>query len=218
MPLVIKNEFRVDTHAVLDWFIDRYLPVSSGDDAKVYLYLLRIASKSTNVSSNEICKKLGISEQTMMDSLRYWENIGLICLNFTKKHRLSSITFVVPKDSSVLQAPGTSSNEQNGASACLSEEEIEKQIEGLEYDLTFNMYMSAWQQYFSYPFRFLDVKTLGYWYIKFNCAPDMIDYLVDYSANKCRGRLNMNYIEAVAQSWYQKGLLTLDAVRQFTRT
>ena len=101
MPLVIKNEFRVDTHAVLDWFIDRYLPVSSGDDAKVYLYLLRIASKSTNVSSNEICKKLGISEQTMMDSLRYWENIGLICLNFTKKqHRLSSITFVVPKDSS----------------------------------------------------------------------------------------------------------------------
>ena len=66
MPLVIKNEFRVDAHVVLDWFIDRYLPVSSGDDAKVYLYLLRIASKSTNVSSNEICKKLGISEQTMI--------------------------------------------------------------------------------------------------------------------------------------------------------
>lgn len=198
--IVLEKNFSEDTYAAFEYFIDKYLPISSGENVKVYLYLLRATSKSTDLSGATICKDLGISEQSMLNSLRYWENIGLIRLNFTTKHKLSGIVLTDPPVEP------------------LSNEQIEKQIENLENDSEFNLCAAVSQQYFSRPLNYADVKILGYWYIKFNYDPDMIEYLVDYCANKCRGRLNMNYIEAVAQSWYQKGLLTIDEVRQFTRT
>ena len=85
----------------------------------------------------------------------------------------------------------------------------------LENDPEFNMYMSAWQQYFSHPLNYADTESFGYWYLQFNRSPDVIDYLVDYCANHCKGKLNMKFIDSVAQSWHQKGLHTLDAIRQY---
>ena len=60
-----------------------------------------------------------------------------------------------------------------------------------------------------------DTESFGYWYLQFNRSPDVIDYLVDYCANHCKGKLNMKFIDSVAQSWHQKGLHTLDAIRQY---
>ena len=85
----------------------------------------------------------------------------------------------------------------------------------LENDPEFNMYMSAWQQYFSRPLNYADTESFGYWYLQFNRSPDVIDYLVDYCANHCKGKLNMKFIDSVAQSWHQKGLHTLDAIRHY---
>ena len=64
----------------------------------------------------------------------------------------------------------------------------------LENDPEFNMYMSAWQQYFSHPLNYADTESFGYWYLQFNRSPDVIDYLVDYCANHCKGKLNMKFI------------------------
>ena len=67
----------------------------------------------------------------------------------------------------------------------------------LENDPEFNMYMSAWQQYFSHPLNYADTESFGYWYLQFNRSPDVIDYLVDYCANHCKGKLNMKFIDSV---------------------
>lgn len=87
----------------------------------------------------------------------------------------------------------------------------------LENDPEFNMFMSAWQQYFSRPLTYADTESFGYWYLQFNRSTDVIDYLVDYCANHCKGKLNMKFIDSVAQSWHQKGLHTLDAIREYNQ-
>ena len=87
----------------------------------------------------------------------------------------------------------------------------------LENDPEFNMYMSAWSQYFSRPLTYSDTESFGYWYLQFNRSTDMIDYLVDYCANHCKGKLNMKFIDSVAQSWHKKGLHTVDAIREYNQ-
>lgn len=87
----------------------------------------------------------------------------------------------------------------------------------LENDPEFNMYMSAWSQYFSRPLTYSDTESFGYWYLQFNRSPDVIDYLVDYCANHCKGKLSMKFIDSVAQSWHRKGLHTLNAIREYNQ-
>ena len=87
----------------------------------------------------------------------------------------------------------------------------------LENDPEFNMYMSAWSQYFSRPLTYSDTESFGYWYLQFNRSPEVIDYLVDYCANHCKGKLSMKFIDSVAQSWHKKGLHTLDAIREYNQ-
>ena len=87
----------------------------------------------------------------------------------------------------------------------------------LENDPEFNMYMLAWSQYFSRPLTYSDTESFGYWYLQFNRSTDMIDYLVDYCANHCKGKLNMKFIDSVAQSWHKKGLHTVDAIREYNQ-
>ena len=87
----------------------------------------------------------------------------------------------------------------------------------LENDPEFNMYMSAWSQYFSRPLSYNDTESFGYWYLQFNRSTDAIDYLVDYCANHCKGQLNMKFIDSVAQSWHQKGLHTIEDIREYNQ-
>ena len=87
----------------------------------------------------------------------------------------------------------------------------------LENDPEFNMYMSAWSQYFSRPLSYNDTESFGYWYLQFNRSTDAIDYLVDYCANHCKGQLNMKFIDSVAQSWHQKGLHTIEDIRKYNQ-
>lgn len=87
----------------------------------------------------------------------------------------------------------------------------------LENDPEFNMYMSAWAQYFSRPLTYSDTESFGYWYLQFNRSPEVIDYLVDYCANHCKGKLSMKFIDSVAQSWHRKGLHTIDSIREYNQ-
>ena len=140
----------------------------------------------------------------------------------------SSMTASIAKASSgAMTSSGSTSSSQSGSTPSptpvisgtmqplhLSQEE---QIL-LENDPEFNMYMSAWSQYFSRPLTYSDTESFGYWYLQFNRSTDMIDYLVDYCANHCKGKLNMKFIDSVAQSWHKKGLLTVDAIREYNQT
>ncbi len=230
--LLLENRLSIDTLVVPGYFIDRFLPAASGTDVKVYLYLLRAISTATSgLSSASISDHLEISEREVLRSLSYWEKAGLLRLSFTSEHELSGVAFTDPPmqttQATADKAAAGNIQAQAVAQTAASTPTIsgsmpplhlsqEEQIL-LENDPEFNMYMYAWAQYFSRPLTYSDTESFGYWYLQFNRSPDVIDYLVDYCANHCKGKLSMKFIDSVAQSWHKKGLHTLDAIREYNQ-
>ena len=60
-------------------FISEYLPVSSGDAVKVYLYGLLLCNNSkADCSLEEMASNLNMSSEQVMDCFYYWEEFGLV--------------------------------------------------------------------------------------------------------------------------------------------
>ena len=81
----------------------------------------------------------------------------------------------------------------------------------LDHDPEFEIYMSAWQQYFPQPFNYTDTERISYWYLQFNRSVEIIDYLVDYCAS--HGHPNTRYLDKTALEWHKRGLRTLAEIR-----
>ena len=188
--LLLENRLSIDTLVVPGYFIDRFLPAASGTDVKVYLYLLRAVSTSaTGLSSASISDRLDISEREVLRSLSYWESVGLMRLSFTSGHELSGVAFTDPSiqaeteasaHTTIANASGSMASTQttthSAANATPSIQSLhlsQEELILLENDPEFNMYMSAWQQYFSHPLNYADTESFGYWYLQFNRSPSV---------------------------------------------
>ncbi len=73
-----KNSFTTVENA----FISQYLPVSSGNAVKVYLFGLYLCSKSDNdYTLTSIAEALELTEEQVKDAFSYWEELGLIIVS-----------------------------------------------------------------------------------------------------------------------------------------
>ncbi len=62
-------------------FLNEYLPSASGNDVKVYLYGLFLCQNPTiDVTLSELAEKLNLSEQEVISTFKYWEELGLVNL------------------------------------------------------------------------------------------------------------------------------------------
>ncbi len=71
----------MDGYTVIEnTFFNEFLPQSTGDDVKVYLYGLNLCS-NPNAADNDLgslCRVLCISEEDAIKSFEYWEEMGLV--------------------------------------------------------------------------------------------------------------------------------------------
>lgn len=228
--LSLQNQLSIDTLVIPGFFVDRFLPSANGTDIKVYLYLLRAVSRSsTGLSSASISDSLDMTEKEVLRSLSYWEKAGLMRLSFTSDHELDGITFTDPSDAAKQQAEtartapseekfsavkeqAAASSQQPSSESQLSSCQLSQEEQALlDNDPDFNIYMSAWQQYFPQPFTYSDTERISYWYLKFNRSIEVIDYLIDYCAS--HDHPNTKYMNKVALEWHKKGFRTLAEIR-----
>ena len=92
--LNLSSETASGYTAVSDIFIDQYVPSANGDFVKVYLYLLRLLSRSSNnLSISYIADTFNQTENDIMRALRYWDKLGLLSLSYDNNKQLCGITF-----------------------------------------------------------------------------------------------------------------------------
>ena len=76
-----SNKFIMEGLTVLDnTFLNEFLPQATGDDVKVYLYGLSLCS-NPNIEDNCIdtmSKVLSLTEDDIIKSFSYWQEMGLI--------------------------------------------------------------------------------------------------------------------------------------------
>ncbi len=73
-------------------FIDEYMASANGEFVKIYLYLLRaLGTSDSDVSICHIADIFNHTEKDVIRALKYWEQIGLIRLNFDASNQLTNI-------------------------------------------------------------------------------------------------------------------------------
>ena len=88
-------------------------------------------------------------------------------------------------------------------------EEVESALEKPEL----REMVSCSEVYLQRPLSATDVKSLAYIYARLGFNVKMLDLLLQYCAIRSR-QINVNYVEAIARNWYERGIDSEEKVRE----
>ncbi len=81
-----SSKLSMDGFTIIDnVFLNEFLPSATGEDVKVYLYGLNLCSNPNfeDNSLDTICKVLALTEEQVLKSFSYWQEMGLVQLTST---------------------------------------------------------------------------------------------------------------------------------------
>lgn len=236
--LNLHNQMTLDVVMIPGIFIDKYIPTANGEFVKIYLYLLRVMKTQENgLSIPQMADIFDHTEKDIMRALTYWEKLGLLRLGFNSDHDLTDVTLlditsslplttsseeIVDKKDPSSQIAATSTQSVSPSPKVVKEEKISKpavpviNIEDLSNDDLFSELLFVAQTYMKKTFKPIDCDRFAYWYLLFNRAYDVIEYLVEYCVEL--GHANLNYMEKVALKWHEQGLTSVRAIKDYTKS
>lgn len=180
-------------------FIDYYMVHAPGDFVKVYLLALKYCYTGQNKISNAmLASKLDLLESDVVKAWEYWSDNGLV--NIIKlpsdKEDNIIIEFIDPKYAVKLK-PGT-----DKLISGIDKPEIKQVFETIEKIVGRPLSPKEMEMY-------LD------WIDEYSMSPEVIIMLVQYCISK--NVHSLKYMEAVAQSWHDNGIRTLDDVEAYLK-
>ncbi len=172
-------------------FIESKMPQANGAYVKVYLLSLSLAYSGADMSNGDIAKKLGLLESDVVNAFEYWSKEGVLRYN----------------DRAVMI----------GDNAGCGEPVVKKSMEEISEEITSNKSLADLcalsQEILGKTLRNKDIETLYWFYDELGLSPEVITMLLEYCVSK--DKRNMNYIERVAISWHENGIVTIDAADKF---
>ena len=203
MPkFALNNEFV----PVSVYFIENCLKNVSGGFIKVYLYALGLASKGIEADNETIAKELDMLESDVLQAFSYWKSIGLIIEDEGIVEFLSR-----PQDENIFKEPEIPSYEEPETYKKISYDSIELTQKISESDSLSEMVQLA-QELLAKPLSTSDLETLFWFNDELSFSAEAILLLLDYCIS--REKRNMRYIEKVAISWHEQGIVSPEAIMQ----
>lgn len=89
--LTIYKDDYIESTAISNYFIDRYMKDANDAQLKVYLYLLRMVHANMSFGVSDIADKFNHTEKDVLRALRYWEKQKLLTLEYDKDKNLTGI-------------------------------------------------------------------------------------------------------------------------------
>lgn len=208
-------------------FIDKFMPSANGSYVKVYLYLLRSLTNHTHeLSITFLADCLDNTEKDIMRALNYWEKCHILSIDRNKDDEITNITFhplIDSPDHDSTDTPSPVSKEMAAAS-------IEESIQNLQPTLTEQKYprptysinqiqtlcnhddlkwlLNIIPIYLDRTLKSTDIQLILYIYETLGFSAELIAHLYDYCVSK--NKKNINYIEAVALSWAEEGIDSIE--------
>ncbi len=173
--------------------MERLMPSANGAYVKVYLMALALGVRSEEMSTAEMARKLNLLESDVVNALEYWNKLG--ALKYSREQvsfgsDVSEVQESKPQKKDMEEIRGAMTENPELADLCtLSQEILGKTL------------------------RNKDIETLYWIYDKLGLSPEVITMLLEYCVSK--DKRNMNYIEKVAISWHENGIVTIDAADRF---
>lgn len=178
------------TTPISDLFFTEYLSESNGDFIKVYLYILFLSKYNKDIRVNDLSKKLALNFKTIQDALKYWEDLGVI----TKKNTGYILNNLQEIELHKLYKPRLSS--------AINTEEINQNkyrasaIENINNSFFQGIMSPSWYH------------DIDLWFKKYNFDEQVMIALFNYCFE--RSALHRNYIQTVAEAWYNNHITTFN--------
>lgn len=170
-------------------FIDQFMPSSSGDFVKIYLYLLRCAqSGQTDVSIAKIADALHFTESDVERAMGYWQKMK--CLDLVED---------APVEEPEVPAPTGSKITEFRPAPKYSKDDLRRLIFLAENYL--NRTLSLQEQ-----------EMLAYFITDLGMDIDLVDYLLDYCVSK--HHTSFHYIRKVAVNWAEQGISSVEEAKK----
>ena len=209
----IACERDMETTAVSNTFIDNLMVDANEAQIKTYLYLLRAMQAGHATTVSEIADAFNHTEREVKRALTYWEERGLVRLEFDGKKRLTQIALEdpAPETAPVILHPSALRNaEEDGVprKRRYSGDEVGR----FTADESLSMTLFAAEKYFKRALNPTEIQTILYIYEDLDFPADLLDYLLQYTAENAKSRFS-SYMEKTAIAWHKDGIRTLaDAI------
>lgn len=178
------------TTPISDLFFTEYLSESNGDFIKVYLYIIFLSKYNKDIKVNDLSKKLALNFKTIQDALKYWEDLGVITkkntgyiLNNLQEMELHKL--YKPRLSSAINTEETNKNKYRASA-----------IENINNSFFQGIMSPSWYH------------DIDLWFKKYHFDEQVMIALFNYCFE--RSALHRNYIQTVAEAWYNNHITTFN--------
>ncbi len=235
--LTLYQENYTNSTVISNRFIDEYMLAANDAQLKIYLYLIRMVSARLSTSITEIADKFNYTEKDVMRALKYWERNGLLALDYDERKNVVGIHLLdftagaaanpiapVPSVSVPASMPLASvvpisaklyDGEiiQDGSDGLADTEDpytkpnyTTDQLKAFKSDEATSRILFFTEQYLKKTLSPSEMRSMLFISDKLGFSEDLIDYLIQYCVG--RGKKDLRYIEKVAISWAQQGVVT----------
>ena len=239
--IVLEKSPLADVTLISNLFLDKYMPKANGEYVKVYLYILRCSTMADAILSvDSMASSLELTESDVTRALRYWDQTGILGVEFNSKNNLSKIVIKdlrndLPITFKLVPEVATTSTI---ASSTASPFKVDKQpviakpvanfddstefipmqrqfttseLSTLTADEDIKELLYISQTYLGKTLSSTETNTILYFYDGLKFPIDLIEYLIEYCVSN--GHTAMKYIETVALSWAKDNITTVDMAK-----
>lgn len=191
-----ENSLLFSTTSIPDAFFTEYFPQANSDFIKVFLYLFFLSKYGKDIKINDLSKKLNLPLKTIQDAMKYWEGLGLLIrknsgYEFANMQEIELYKLYNPK---VTQSPEALKNTQKNQYRA-------KAIETINNEFFQGVMSPSWY------------GDIDLWFSKYSFDEEVMIALFRYCFN--RSALHRNYIQAVAEAWFQNNIKTFSDLEKY---
>lgn len=218
-----------DATVISNRFFDEYMKDANDAQLKVYLYLVRAMHANLSISISDIADKFNHTERDVIRSLKYWEKMHLLQLDYDEQKNIvgihmedlnkpspAQIVSLQPK-ATPAKAPVSLANplptKETAANSTLETTAPKKpsytaaDIEKFTSNEEFVQIRFVAETYLGKLLSGSELKTLLFIYDELKMSVELMDYLIEYCAGK--DKKDLRYIEKVAMDWTDSGIKTV---------
>ena len=203
MPkFALNNEFI----PVSVYFVENCLKDANGGFLKVYLFALGLAQKGANVDTDFIAQELDMLESDVLQAFNYWKSVGMIIedegiIEFVPKPQNDEL---FPVNEQIAHTENNNIKKENYDSV-----EVAKRISESE---SLSEMVQVAHELLARPLGAGELETLYWLNDELGFSAEAILLILDYCIS--REKRNMRYIEKVAISWHEKGIITPEQIME----
>ena len=238
-PITLTSTYTPNETTIPNIFLDRYMPSANGEFVKVYLCLLRMYANPAGRSSTltDIADLLNHTEGDIIRAIKYWEKAGLLSVGYSGDIPVSITLLPISQKpdrlsaDSAAQEPSCNTSETaaaaEGVNALGEQTPVHAPDETLpgkynyspaaikrmcDSDDNLHQLIFVAERLFGKTLTNSEISTIIYIHNDLNFSDDLLEYLFEYCVSL--EKRSFRYLERVAISWHEEGLVTAEQAKQ----